>query len=584
MEILLGGKSEQANQREVSESEEDDDRMERERLRREEEDRERRRRRRAGPSRDSVKARDTDEMRASGGGGAVTPSLQAEQILAQATEIGQNVFTRATSLWASSKEKAMKVYEEQRKAYEAGQPGKADSKGKAKDGRPRWMVEAEQGDLGQADEWRSEKYGGFRDDGDLPPRQARDRDTRRDQAGSSASATLPTRRPKEDRSDNYVSVKERADLLFADEAPRYVSAARHRKPNLTPSSSSATAPSSSSRQARPAVPAAPLPQRTTVEASPSQIQSSAAHRSRGNEHFKLGRFTEAENAYSTAITSLPENHLHLIALYNNRAATRLKLGQSSGAAEDCSTVIGIIGPSYHPNKEAPLPSHIAAEIKLADGLVKAHVKRAQAWEMGEKWKKAVEDWEKVLGLDAALLGGDATVTKNLAAEGLRRSKAMMSGDGAIEPQPSTASRLNGGTSHSSATHPRSKPVTVATSRTNTPANPDRSQAVSSLRQAAQAQDKEDEQRMAVKDSVDAKLAAWKGGKETNLRGLIASLDMVLWDEIMAGGLKVGMHELISEKQVKVRYMKVIARLHPDKVGEKCFNYSHPIVKNPCSGF
>jgi hypothetical protein len=41
--------------------------------------------------------------------------------------------------------------------------------------------------------------------------------------------------------------------------------------------------------------------------------------------------------------------------------------------------------------------------------------------------------------------------------------------------------------------------------------------------------------------------------------------MVLWDEVLAGGLKVGMHELIAEKQVKIKYMKVIARLHPDKV-------------------
>jgi hypothetical protein len=71
--------------------------------------------------------------------------------------------------------------------------------------------------------------------------------------------------------------------------------------------------------------------------------------------------------------------------------------------------------------------------------------------------------------------------------------------------------------------------------------------------------------MALKDSVEARLNAWKGGKESNLRALIASLDSVLWDEILQGGLKVGMHELIAEKQVKIKYMKVIARLHPDKV-------------------
>jgi hypothetical protein len=91
--------------------------------------------------------------------------------------------------------------------------------------------------------------------------------------------------------------------------------------------------------------------------------------------------------------------------------------------------------------------------------------------------------------------------------------------------------------------------------------------VSELRKANAVNDAEDAQRMALKDSVEARLNAWKGGKESNLRALIASLDSVLWDEILQGGLKVGMHELIAEKQVKIKYMKVIARLHPDKVSE-----------------
>jgi hypothetical protein len=96
--------------------------------------------------------------------------------------------------------------------------------------------------------------------------------------------------------------------------------------------------------------------------------------------------------------------------------------------------------------------------------------------------------------------------------------------------------------------------------------------VSAMRAAAQAAAKENDERLAVQDAVDAKIASWKGGKETNLRALIASLETVLWPAIMGGpaagggaSLKVGMHELISEKQVKVKYMRVVGRLHPDKV-------------------
>ena len=74
---------------------------------------------------------------------------------------------------------------------------------------------------------------------------------------------------------------------------------------------------------------------------------------------------------------------------------------------------------------------------------------------------------------------------------------------------------------------------------------------------------EDQQKHELKDVVDARILAWKGGKETNLRALIASLENVLWPEL--GWQKVGMHELITPSQVKIRYTKAIAKLHPDKV-------------------
>lgn len=262
----------------------------------------------------------------------------------------------------------------------------------------------------------------------------------------------------------------------------------------------------------------------------------------------MGRFTEAESSYSLAIAQLPTGHLFLVPIYNNRAATRLKLGESSGAAQDCTSAIGIIGPTYHPSKEAPLPSEIGNEVKLADAFVKAYTKRAQAWEMGEKWRQAVEDWEKILGFDSAILGLSAGKTRNLAAEGLRRSKQMLDG-----PLPSSSAPTP---------KPATKPVIPKQSR---PAQVDRSEAVSTLRAAAKIQEQEDQQKLQLKDSTEARINAWKSGKETNLRALLASLEVVLWEEVLAGGLKVGMHELITEKQVKIKYMKVIARLHPDKV-------------------
>ena len=84
-----------------------------------------------------------------------------------------------------------------------------------------------------------------------------------------------------------------------------------------------------------------------------------------------------------------------------------------------------------------------------------------------------------------------------------------------------------------------------------------------LKQANQEMEAEEQTRLELKDSVDSRLATWKNGKETNLRALVASLDTVLWPEL--GWQKVGMAELVTPNQVKIRYTKAIAKLHPDKV-------------------
>jgi hypothetical protein len=57
--------------------------------------------------------------------------------------------------------------------------------------------------------------------------------------------------------------------------------------------------------------------------------------------------------------------------------------------------------------------------------------------------------------------------------------------------------------------------------------------------------------------------AWSKGKEDNIRALISSLDSVLWPEL--GWKSVGLGQLITPQQVKISYMKAVAKVHPDKV-------------------
>ncbi|OXG23532.1 UBA/TS-N domain-containing protein [Cryptococcus neoformans Tu401-1] len=506
LDLLLGGAGPSGSTPEVHDVEYDQ-------RKRQEAEKERRRRRRAGPSRESVKPRTTEqqEQDAAAAAAAVNAQEQAERILAQASEIGQSMFNKATLFWNTSKERAIKVYEEQRKVLEAAERGED----KKKDARPKWM---------QDEGWGDERMGGFRDGDD-------EQDSRQ---------TVPpsiSQRPRQ--------------------APSRPSSAVSRPAVSRPTISR----SSPSPQPKPT----PLPARPLIPATAQQLESSAAHKTKGNDHFKLGRFTEAESSYSSAIAALPAGNLFLIPLLNNRATTRLKLGDSVNAAADCTAVIDLVGIAYHPGKEASLPAEYA-EIKLGDGLSKALVKRAQAWEMGEKWKAALEDWERVMGLDAAVLlgagAGGVAKMRNMAVEGARRARKMME-SGKVAPAPAT-------------------PTPTATPTATADVN--RSAAVADLRKAAQALEAEEEARLKHKDTVDAKITNWKSGKETNLRALIASLDTVLWDDIVKeGGLRVGMHELVTDKQVKIKYMKVVARLHPDKLNTQNTTVEQRMLANGAFG-
>ena len=59
--------------------------------------------------------------------------MQAEKIIAPASEIGINVLNRANAFWQESKEKAQRIYEERASAARA--------EGQRRDGRPRWISE-----------------------------------------------------------------------------------------------------------------------------------------------------------------------------------------------------------------------------------------------------------------------------------------------------------------------------------------------------------------------------------------------------------------------------------------------------------
>ena len=450
---------------------------------------------------------------------------QADKIITQASEIGTQLFYRANAFWKEGKSKVQKAYEDRA----ASSRGSTKANNEGQNGRPKWMQEDP--DQSQPVQPRERSRSIFRDEEvDI----------------DSAQPEPPTRLKLRPQAKPSPSNQTKTADLFSEDAPTaYVSPFRRGTISSHAASPSSSVPAKSGPLRTPSP--VRLSERQVVSASPSAVSASTRHKASGTEMFKLGRFAEAEAAYTLAISQLPDSHLLLVPLLNNRGLSRLKTGDMSGAIEDCTAVITIVGPSYHPAREAKVTlNEDGAGVDLGDGLVKAWRRRAEAYEGKEKWDLARQDWESIAGANFA------GRHRNEASSGIGRCRRMKNIDNAPDGAAPSVSRASAPSSRPTATRPPPR-------RGPTPP----SEALTRLKQANQEAEAEEQIRLELKDSVDSRLALWKNGKETNLRALVASLDTVLWPEL--GWQKVGMAELVTPNQVKIRYTKAIAKLHPDKV-------------------
>lgn len=332
----------------------------------------------------------------------------------------------------------------------------------------------------------------------------------------------------------------------------YKSPARHRAPHssdLIPSISdpipslAQISPKPISSVSPPSLSPTPII-RPNIKVSTFDLAVSNAAKMKGTEYFKLGRFAEAEASYSRAIAALPELHLLRVPLHNNRALTRLKTGEYKLSIEDAAMVIciviGDLGSSWHPSRETQ------DNTTLAQAVSKAYRRRAEAYEGLERWKDAKADWETLNSSSWAEYSA-----KKDAVNGITRCRRMLSGDVSDSFHKPSTTRSSTVTKPVKSGLPPSFPPSVE------------GPALLRVRAANLTQEKEDQERHELKDVVDGRLEAWRSGKEKNIRALIASLETILPPKF--NWQSVGMSELVTNNQVKIRYMKAIARLHPDKV-------------------
>lgn len=493
-----------------------------------------------------------------------------------AASMGNSLFKTANSLWKTGQKRMQQAVAE------------LQHEGERDPSQPRWLRDAQQGQATGPDQGRSNATDEalMLESGGRPqPRQSSSRpaaesrpssNPRWDQASQpSSSRSSPTPRWQQQPSAPATfDAKAKLNRLKAedDSFSTYSSPNRRRKqarepaptkqvePGATPqaepdllfnsqefkpSQQLPTRPAQQTAQQpvkrpapKPSRPVQPRPTRQVPSIAPDALQKSTKHRLEGTAHFKRGDYAAAHSSYASSLSAVPSTHPLAILLLTNRALTALKTGEPKQAVEHADQALTLIGPGNGQGETVPVQSEDGRDESrdMKDLYGKALSRKAEALEQMERWADAGTAWQ--LCVEAGV--GGATAIK-----GRQRCQNAVAPKPKVTPKPA-------------ASRPRPKPSATASLA---PAKS--SEAVTRLREANEAAAKEDEEKFAISESVDARISNWREGKRENLRALLGSLDQVLWPE--SGWKKVGMHELVMANKVKIVYMKAIAKTHPDKV-------------------
>ncbi|EEA24330.1 auxilin-like clathrin-binding protein required for normal clathrin function [Talaromyces marneffei ATCC 18224] len=379
------------------------------------------------------------------------------------------------------------------------------------------------------------------------------------------------RRPQEFGRDIKTQLTRGA--LEEQSAQAYVSPARRRRPQqptppavaqdnnidlLDSSNPKPPLPTNPPAQApitRASKPSTPIPSRPKVSAraipsvSQSALLSSHKDRESGNDAYKRGDYGAAHESFTKALSYLPKDHPVTILVLSNRAMTALKIGEPKVAISDADTILAFIGPAKGEGENIELGNGQPAK-PMKDFFGKALMRKAEALEHLEKWVDAAQTWKQAV---EAGHGGSTSI------QGRNRCEKAA---GISKPTPAAAA-ARPPASRPPPRKPQLAPRASALSDLSSTKTAPTAEAVTRLRAANEAAERADEEKLALTDSVDAKIMAWRDGKQDNLRALLGSLENVLWPE--SGWKKINMSELILANKVKIQYMKGIAKVHPDKI-------------------
>jgi tetratricopeptide (TPR) repeat protein len=527
-------------------------------------------------------------------GGAIGP-LGEKDPTQLAAELGNNLLKTAGSLWKTGTKRVQQAVQDFNSDSDSSQPrwmregvseSQATAPGRAQDEHSTATRRRRKSSIDKTADLVTDEARMLEADRGRPPPRKPTRSRHESRIDSSAdnsrdhSPAIPSRlrdsvpsKPVLLRQQPPAPTALRASLsrqaIEEQASQAYVSSARRRKPatqppvsasepdllQAVPQQSQLPRPSTTglSRSTKPstalAVRPAPPP-REIPSVSPIILNASNSQRETGNAHYKRGDYSAAHQSYATAISHLPKTHPIVIALLINHALTSLKIGEPRTAISDTNSAMKIVGPSKGESETVDLGNGETPK-SMRDFYGKALMRKAEALEQIEKWAEAAAVWKE------AVEGGHGGATS---IQGRIRAEK------AANPQTSRPKPL---LSKKPLSAPRRSAMDDLSGRPTATSSASSEEAVNRLRAANAAAEKADDEKFALADLVEARVAAWKGGKADNLRALLSSLELVLWPE--AEWKKIGMAELVLPNKVKIQYMKGIAKVHPDKVGRTDFS-------------
>ncbi|KAF1941051.1 hypothetical protein EJ02DRAFT_435089 [Clathrospora elynae] len=506
---------------------------------------------------------------------------QEKDVTQMASEIGNNLFKSANSLWKTGRKQVQKAVADFQQDGDPNVPRwMRDAQAAEAAPRPKRTQRAEQSGTDEAmmlegggrpsKPFRSSEM--HQQPEPLPVRQRREQEVGRNGYPDRISSQSPSQRQQTPNLDKRPATRLTRQEVEEQSSQAYTSPARRKKttpqPQIDLFSREPTPPKESSRQPTPAhsnnpflqatsAPKARTPARTPSPPKPkapprrippvssSALNSSAADRQKGSEAFKRGDYSAAHTAYSSALSPLPQTHPVTILVLCNRAVTNIKVGDPKAAIADADAALAIIGVSRGEGEKIATGG-LEGDKDMKEFYGKALMRKAEAFENMEKWSDAHKVWKEAVenGVGGAISIQGRNRCEKAASPSTNNTAAAKRPPPVrkpIAPKPSALSDLGGGR----------------------PAND--SEAVKRMKAANAAAERADDEKFALTDQVDGKLIAWKGTKSDNLRALLGSLDKVLWED--AGWKKVNMGDLVMPNKVKIIYMKAIAKVHPDKISQ-----------------